>query len=136
MDHTEDAPLPQPRRLSDHISEALLGLAQRQLDAHPDRPAWFLDALAVWIETAAERIEIEAVVDRRPSGRVDTRSLRLDVSLPMLDNATSVLLCSVRVRDLIDEHGDPINARDDARTLLLQNGYGVPDSPAALGKAG
>lgn len=113
-------------RLHEHISGALYASAGRVVAEQPH----LAEHIARWIETAHEQVEIEAHVERGPRGRIDTRSLRLDCYLRTSQGRAP--LCSVRVRDLVDEHGERIDARADARTLLLQNGHGIPDSPASL----
>ncbi|MDN5918671.1 MAG: hypothetical protein L0I76_26840 [Pseudonocardia sp.] len=119
------------RRLYEHIHDALLASARRLLAQNPDPVV--RDALADWMSTAHERILVGASVDRGRRGRVDTRSLRIDCYIRT--DSGPAPLCSVRARDLLDEHGDPVDARADARTLLLQLGIGVPDSPAGIQEA-
>jgi hypothetical protein len=122
---------PTPRaaaRLHEHISGALYAVAKRVIAQHPHPE--LREHIATWMETAHELVEIEAHVARGNSGRIDTRSLRLDCYLQTSQGRAP--LCSVRVRDLVDGDGERIDARSDARTLLLQNGHGIPDSPATL----
>nr|WP_042195680.1 hypothetical protein [Kibdelosporangium sp. MJ126-NF4]CEL22154.1 hypothetical protein [Kibdelosporangium sp. MJ126-NF4]CTQ92935.1 hypothetical protein [Kibdelosporangium sp. MJ126-NF4]CTQ95572.1 hypothetical protein [Kibdelosporangium sp. MJ126-NF4] len=115
------------RRLSDHVYAALNESVTRVLSAHPHRRA----ELAQWLETVHERLIIRAVADRRtPGGRIDTRSLRMEVYV--LTTAGAAPLVSVRARDLLDADGNPVNARTTARHLLWQNGHGIPDTPAEL----
>jgi hypothetical protein len=114
------------KRLHEHITDALTASAARILADHPDRA----DALADWLNTAHEHVVITAHADRRPNGRIDTRSLRLDCHLTT--SAGPAPLVSVRVRDLLDQHGQPIDAQADARTLLLQLGHGIPNDTSTL----
>ncbi len=120
-------PAPAPRRLADHITEALNAMAARITTRHPDRAA----ELADWLETAHERLVVVAVVDQRRNGRIDTRSYRLDVYLTT--EAGPAPLCSVRRRDLfIPPELEADDPQTEARTLLLQHGYGIPDDPGPL----
>lgn len=120
------------RRLSEHITDALSACAQRLLDQHPDDEA-LRETLARWMETAHERIQVEAHVERTKSGRIDTRTLRLDVYLHTAEGPAP--LCQVRARDLVLADGTPVDARADARLLLLQNGVGIPDDLSGLDAA-
>jgi hypothetical protein len=115
------------RRLHEHIVEAVQASLGRILTGHPH----LREVAAEWVEELARRVEVEARVDRRRGGRLDTRSLRLDCYL-RANSGERALLCSVRARDLLTDYGKPVDARADARTLLLQLGLGIPDSPAAL----
>lgn len=120
-----DKTKPRPRRqLHEHITEALLASVSRILTEYPD-PA-LRDELAEWMETAHERVEVEALVDRGKTGRIDTRSLRMDCYV--VTSVGRAPLCSVRARDLITSDGTPVDAKTDARTLLLQLGIGIPDT--------
>lgn len=131
MTSTEIAPAP-PRRLHAHIIDAVQAAAERMVALRSD-PAW-RDTVADWVETTLDpdnhRIAVALRVDRNVRGRIDTRSLAVDVYLTSRIGAEKLL--TVRARDLLDEHGHPIDARADARTLLLQLGHGIPDSPATL----
>lgn len=113
-------------RLHEHISSALYASAGRVVAQHPQ----LADQVATWIETAHEKVRVVANVERRARGRIDTRALRLDCYLDTADGLAP--LCTVRVRDLIDDDGQPIDARDTARTLLLQHGHGIPDDVRQL----
>lgn len=121
------------RRLHEHIHDALLACARRLLDEHPGDEA-LREALAQWMETAHERVVVEAHVERTKRGRVDTRSLRLDVYLNT--DVGPAPLCQVRARDLLTADGQPVDAKADARTLLLQLGHGIPDDARALTEGG
>jgi hypothetical protein len=114
------------RRLHEHIAEAVQASVGRILAEHPH----LREVAAEYAEQLHRRVEVEASVDRR-RGRLDTRSLRIDCYL-RADSGERALLCSVRARDLLTDYGRPVDARADARTLLLQLGIGIPDSPAGL----
>lgn len=114
------------KRLHEHITDALTATAARVLTAHPERAT----ELADWLQTAHEHVVITAHADRRPNGRIDTRSLRLDCHVTT--SAGLAPLVSVRVRELLDQHGQPVDAQADARELLLQLGHGVPDDLSTL----
>lgn len=113
------------QRLGDHIYAALLDLTADALIKEPAAR----DEIADVLETVHEHIRAAAVVGHR-RGRIDTRSLRIDCYLGPDP------LVSVRARHLLDEHGRPVDSPAAARELLLQLGYGIPDSPAGLDGAG
>lgn len=131
MTATEIAPAP-PRRLHAHIIDAVQAAAERMVQLRSD-PAW-RDTVADWVEAtldpAEHRIHVALRVDRNVRGRIDTRSLAVDVYLTSRTGMEKLL--TVRARDLLAADGNRIDARADARTLLLQLGYGIPDSPAAI----
>jgi hypothetical protein len=114
------------RRLAEHITDALTASARRVLAQHPERQ----EELAQWIETAHQQVVVGLDVGRTRRGRIRTNSLRVVAYL----NTTAGMapLCSVRVRDLVDEHGQPIDPRATARELLWQHGIGIPDDPSGL----
>lgn len=114
------------RRLADHITEALDASVARVLAAHPERR----DELAEWRATAHERVVVRADVGQDRRGRIRHDSLRLAVHLITSEGLAP--LCTVRVRDLVDEHGQPLDAKELARELLWQNGIGIPDDASEL----
>lgn len=116
------------RRLHEHVLDAVLDLARQALNADPTPER--REELAQWVENTAERVRIVARVDRNSRKRVDTRSLTLDVYLDAVHPGH--LLCSVRVRDLLDAHGHRLDAPEAARDLLWQNGIGIPDDASSL----
>jgi hypothetical protein len=123
-------------RLHEHIENALAESARRVVAIGAREGLDLRERMAEWVETAHERIECELSIDgpgRR--GRIDTRSLAVVVYLVASDPDNAVQrahLLTVRARDLIKEDGSPVAASEDARTLLLQLGHGIPDSPAGL----
>lgn len=133
-----DRPLPAAvGTLTEHVLEALMASARRVLVDRPD--AELREALAERLEAIVEGRDRRKLygrldVKRGRRGRIDTRSLVVSVWLVDHGNedAEPEQVCRVRVADLVDADGRPIDARADARTLLLQNGIGVPDDPSAL----
>lgn len=103
------------RQLADHVTDALTTLAWQQYTEDSGRR----DLVADWIEDASRRVVVSAEADQ-PGRRVDTRSLALTAYLPLHDG-NAVRLCTVRVRDLCDADGNPIDARATARDLLAQH---------------
>lgn len=130
---TTEIPAQTPRRLHQHIIDAVQALAERMVQQRPDSAIW-RDTVADWVEATLDpdehRIHVALRVDRNVRGRIDTRSLAVDVYLTSRIGMEKLL--TVRARDLLDEHGHPIDARADARTLLLQLGHGIPDNVATL----
>lgn len=119
------------RRLADHITDALTAMAARILERHPERA----DDLADWLETAHERVIVRADVGRSRKGRIRHDSLRLHVFIDHGPPLGLAPLCTVRVRDLVDAEGLPIDAKATARELLWQHGHGIPDDLSGLDDA-
>jgi hypothetical protein len=113
----------EPRTLADHVGEALLASAHRVMTSEPfaslpDKVAARAAAVQ-WADQALHRLVVEAVLDTGRKGRPDTRSLRMVVSY-VDHTGRSAVLCAPFVRDLVDAHGEPIDARASARDLLAQ----------------
>lgn len=125
---------PTPRHLRDLIDEHLTASAQRILGQVPDHAVQ--DALATFMETAHDRLLVEADVAGGEHTRTRPGTLRVRVYLrghaDGPNPGVAVELFSVRARDLLQDDGTPVDAKADARTLLLQLGYGVPDDASAL----
>jgi len=123
------------KQLSEHVHEALVASAARVLERHPDPD--LREALAVWNALLVEgrhptlTLTVRLEADRR-RGRVDTRSTLAVVTVVDAATGEDEELCRVRVRDLLDADGRPVDARVTARELLWQHGHGIPDDPSAL----
>jgi hypothetical protein len=119
---------PVRRRLSDHITEALTAMATRITAKHPDRANDLVD----WMQTAHTRLTYRAAADKTRNGRIDTRSMFIEVLVDFGPNVPMLPLCKVRVRDLVDANGQPIDGQATARELLWQLGVNIPDDPSEL----
>ena len=125
----------EPRRLSEHVHDALVTGAARVLERHPDPD--LREALAERNTLLTEgrhptlTLTVRLEVDRR-RGRVDTRSTLAVVSVVDAASGGDEELCRVRVRELLDADGRPVDALVTARELLWQHGHGIPDDPSAL----
>lgn len=124
------APLPGRRTLSDHVLKALELLVADTVVEHPETR----DSMAEWLAAVFDMrplpLDVTGHCDSR-GGRVDTRSARLDVYLVAVVPAP-IHLVRVRARDLCDQDGRPIDARQFARDCLYQQGHGIPNDPSAL----
>lgn len=118
--------------LAAHINDALAAMAGRILTHHPERAG----DLADWLEDAHKRVIVRADVGRGKRGRIRHDTLRLAVFIDHGPPLGLAPLCTVRVRDLVDQNGQPIDAKATARELLWQNGYGIPDDLSGLDDAG
>ncbi|GAA2552126.1 hypothetical protein [Pseudonocardia hydrocarbonoxydans] len=108
------------RTLTEHIEDALLAQTRRILAGVVDdeHGRAVREQLAQWYETIEERLSIELRVELTRSGRKDTRST---FAIVWLSTSLGVVeLCRVRVRDLVDAHGRPVDPRATARDLLAQ----------------
>lgn len=76
-----------------------------------------------------DRLDVELRADRRPNGRVDGRSLLAVVW--MRTGYGALPLLAVRVRNLADGAGHPVDARQSTRDLLAQL-EPIPDDPGGL----
>lgn len=114
----------QPRRtLSEHIGQALYDQARRVIATLTDdaRGRAVREELAEWYETAHERVTVELRAEKAARGRADRVDTRSTYAIVWLDTAAGPgELCRVRVRDLVDQHGQPIDARATTRDLLAQ----------------
>jgi hypothetical protein len=118
------------KRLHEHITPALDALAQR-LASSSEAPEW-RELVASWRASAHHYVDVELSTGQTRGGRIDTRSGRATAYLNIGDGQARVQLCSVRLRDLVDVNGRRLDHQADVRTLLLQQGIGVPDSPAGI----
>ncbi|GAA4983384.1 hypothetical protein WHI96_12130 [Pseudonocardia tropica] len=135
---TDTTSRPTPRRLTDLIEEHLIATAHRMLAQVPEDEV--RDALADYVSTAFERIVVTADVAGGPDTRTRPGTLRVIVLLrghpdgPSRNEAHE--LFRARARDLLQHDGTPVDAKADARTLLLQLGHGVPDDASTLDSDG
>lgn len=123
------------KRLSEHILDALWESAARVLTDHPDLTDMVKDRIASILEGRDTRkLYARLDADTRRGTRPDTRSLRVTVWIvdERQPDVDPQLLVSVRVRDLVDRDGQPIDARTSAKELLWQHGHGIPDDPGGL----
>lgn len=134
---------PTPRHLRDLIDEHLdhyLRVGAHNLHAvatdHDEAQA-AIDDMA---RTIRDRVLVSADVAKTSSGRIRPGTLRVRVYLrgdeTQHNSDLGVELFSVRARDLLQHDGTPVDAKADARTLLLQLGYGVPDDTSTLDSDG
>lgn len=103
-------------------------LTEHVIDALKQKPPRV--RLAIAERLGEGRFRIVGSVDRRSDGRVDTRSLAYTVLVDCGEQGWAPL-CRVLRRHVLVERAP--NTQTEARELLLQNGHGVPDDPAALG---
>jgi hypothetical protein len=116
------------KRLHEHITPALDALAERLASAST-APEW-RELVASWRESAHQYVDVELTAGQTRGGRIDTRSGRATAYLNVGDGQARVELCSVRLRDLVDHNGRRLDHQGDVRTLLLQQGIGIPDTAA------
>lgn len=103
-------------------------LTEHVIDVIKKKPA--MVRLSIADRLAEGRFRVVASADRRSDGRIDTRSLAYTVLIDCGEKGWAPL-CRVLRRHVLVERAP--NTQTEARELLLQNGHGVPDDPAALG---
>lgn len=119
------------RTLSAHVEEALTDQAVRVVATLRDdeRGRALREELALWYLTAHERLSVELRVELTRRGRKDPRSAFVIVWLATAAGTGELL--RVRVRDLCDLDGHPIDPRTTVRDLRDQM-QAAPDTvPAA-----
>lgn len=116
-----------PRTIWQHVAEGLDAVAAAAMRA-PGADQTIVDD---WRQGPHDFI-VEAVVDQRADGRIDNRSLLFSVTTSNPGSPNRYEVARVRARDLVDEDGQPIDARATARDLLVQL-QPVPDDISSLG---
>lgn len=118
-----------PRRtLGEHIAEALVDSARRTLAGVSDTEEGraFRDAVARRTLEAYDRLTVELTADRGRGGRIDPRSLRAVV--PYVTERGAAIVCAPLVRDLVDDDGRPISAKEAYREMRYQESTFWPDT--------